>query len=209
MDNTTRYFYTHIHKEEALSFTRIRINPKEQFVYNMAGVAGSGGSSYIDSVIMRDRDANTNWEAAADSVLEERVYYCQNWRADVVALFTEAGQLINQLRYDPYGVPFSISKADVNADGSVDTSDITRFGSIWNGGSGTHPLADWNFDGAVNTADYTAYLNDNAGDTGLGRGAVSYPHAHLGGDSRKAYAGYEIDPVLADADACLCEGCLV
>ncbi len=178
----------------------IDTNPKEQFVYNMAGVAGGGGSSYIDSVILRDRDANTAWEAAADSVLEERVYYCQNWRADVVALFSDAGQLINQLRYDPYGVPFGISKADVNADGCVDTSDITRFGSIWNGGSGTHPLADWNFDGAVNTADYTAYLNDNATDTALGRGNVSYNHTHLGGDSRKAYAGYEIDPVLADAD---------
>ena len=114
---------------------RIDANPKEQFVYNMAGVAGSGGSSYIDSVIMRDRDASVNWELAADSVLEERVYYCQNWRADVISLFTDAGQLINQLRYDPYGVPFGISKADVNADGVVNTSDITRFGSIWNGES--------------------------------------------------------------------------
>ncbi len=68
----------------------------------MSGIARCYGIRYIDIVILRDRDANTNWEPSADSM--------------------------------------------------------------------------------------------------FGRGQVSYPHAHLGGDSRKAYAGYEIDPVLADAD---------
>jgi len=78
-------------------------DPSEPFVYNMSGIARCYGIRYIDSVILRDRDANTNWEPSADSM--------------------------------------------------------------------------------------------------FGRGHVSYPHTHLGGDSRKAYAGYEIDPVLADADA--------
>ena len=73
-----------------------KLAPNEQFVYTMAGVAGSGSSSYIDSVILRDRDVSTNWEAHADSTLDERVYSCQNWRAVVVALFTDAGQLIQQ-----------------------------------------------------------------------------------------------------------------
>ena len=31
-----------------------------------------------------------------------------------VALFTDAGQTIQQVRYDPYGVPFGIAKTDVN-----------------------------------------------------------------------------------------------
>ena len=43
-------------------------------MYHNAGLAGTGGSSYIDSVILRDRDANTAWESQADGTLEERVY---------------------------------------------------------------------------------------------------------------------------------------
>lgn len=30
-------------------------DPKELFIYHNAGVAGYGGSSYIDSVVLRDR----------------------------------------------------------------------------------------------------------------------------------------------------------
>jgi hypothetical protein len=62
-------------------------DPKEQFVYHHAGLAEPGSaSSYIDALIMRDRDANSGWANAADSTMEERIFYCQNWRADVVAL---------------------------------------------------------------------------------------------------------------------------
>ena len=86
--------------------TDIDANPKEQFTYHNAGLRGGGGSSYIDSVILRDRDATGEWHEEADSTLEERVYYCQNWRADVVALFTDTGHMIQQVRYDAYGVPF-------------------------------------------------------------------------------------------------------
>ncbi len=50
----------------------------------MSGVAMHYGIRYIGSVILRDRDANTAWEAAADGVLEEWVYYCQNWRGILV-----------------------------------------------------------------------------------------------------------------------------
>jgi len=168
-----RWRQTATYRASHYSGWTIDANPKEQYVYNTAGVAGSGGSSYIDSVILRDRDANTAWEDSADATLEERTYYCQNWRADVIALMTDAGQLLQQVRYDPYGVPFGVSKADVNGDGSVNTTDITRFGTIWNGGSGTHPLADWNFDGSVNSTDYTAYLNSYNNDTALDRGDLS------------------------------------
>jgi len=195
-----RWRQTATYRASHYSGWTIDANPKEQYVYNTAGVAGSGGSSYIDSVILRDRDANTAWEDSADATLEERTYYCQNWRADVIALMTDAGQLLQQVRYDPYGVPFGVSKADVNGDGSVNTTDITRFGTIWNGGSGTHPLADWNFDGSVNTADYTAFLNSYNNDTALGRGDLSYAYAHAGGTNRKGYAGYEIDPVLTGSE---------
>ena len=68
-------------------------------------------------MILRERDADTDWPDKADGTLESRVYYVQNWRADVVALFTDAGQTIQQVRYDPYGVPFGIAKTDLDADG--------------------------------------------------------------------------------------------
>jgi hypothetical protein len=72
-------------------------------------LAGRGGSSYLDSMIMLDKDANTAWDAASDATLEERRYYCQNsggGRADVGVLAPVAGQLSvtrgNQIGYAGY-----------------------------------------------------------------------------------------------------------
>jgi len=175
-------------------------DPKERFVYHNAGLAGGGGSSYIDSVILRDRDANTAWEDEADGTLEERVYYCQNWRADVVALFGSNGHMLHQVRYDPYGVPFGISKADLTADGVLDSADSSLFVTLYNSGSGTHPFADWNLDGSLNSQDPIAYLNSYNADAALGYGVLSYASSRAGGANRKGYAGYEIDPVLTGAN---------
>ncbi len=173
--------------------------PKEDFVHHDAGLAGHGSSSYIDSVILRDADSNTSWSAASDGALEERTYYCQSWRADVVALLTDAGQLIQQVRYDPYGVPFGIGKADVNADGEM-TSDNTYFGgTVWPDSS--HPLADWNWDGTKDYGDLSAYAASYSADTDLGRGVLGYDTTRTGGNNRKGYAGYEIDPKLYNEDS--------
>ncbi|MCC7389448.1 MAG: hypothetical protein IT431_11835 [Phycisphaerales bacterium] len=172
--------------------------PKEDFVYHNAGLAGYGSSSYIDSVILRDADSNTSWSAASDGTLEERTYYCQSWRADVVALLTDAGQLIQQVRYDPYGVPFGLSKADVNADGEV-TSDNTYFGStVWSDSS--HPLADWNWDGTKDYGDLSDYAASYSADTDLGRGSLGYDSAVAGGNDRKGCAAYEMDPELTGSE---------
>jgi RHS repeat-associated protein len=175
-------------------------------VYHAAGLAGAGGSSYIDSVILRDRDANTAWEDQADGTLEERVYLCQNWRADVVALMTSGGHLINQVRYDGLtpaaarrgGVPFGIATTDLDGDGDVDGDDATLFATYH--GAGTMPFADWNFDGTVDLSDQSAYTSDKNADTGLGRGDPGYAWSETGGANRKAYAGYEIDPVLTGSE---------
>ncbi|MBK7405925.1 MAG: hypothetical protein IPJ41_15220, partial [Phycisphaerales bacterium] len=137
--------------------------------------------------------------ALPDGTLEERVYYCQNWRADVVALMTSDGHLINQVRYDPYGVPFGIAKTDLEADGDVDNNDYTQYSTYYSGS--TMPFADWNWDGTKNTSDITAYLNDKNADSGLGRGVLAYmTWSHAGAANRKGYAGYEIDPVLTGSE---------
>jgi len=46
----------------------------------------------------------TGWDVQADGTLEERIYYCQNWRHDVVALIDAngGGQQIEQVRYEAY-----------------------------------------------------------------------------------------------------------
>jgi len=175
-------------------------DPKEVYVHHNAGLDGHGASSYIDAVVLRDRDANTAWHEEADGTLEERVYYCQNWRADVVALFSSAGHMLQQVRYDPYGVPFGISKADLTADGVVDSADSSLFVTLYNSGSGTHPFADWNLDGTLNSQDPIAYLNSYNADVALGYGVLGYGFSRAGGANRKAYAGYEIDPVLTGAN---------
>lgn len=179
----------------------IDANPKEQFVNHAAGlvgIAGSGGSSYIDSVIRRDRDANTNWEAQADAMLEERTYTCQNWRADVIALMTSGGVLVNQVRYDPYGKPFGIAKTDLDADGDVDGTDASLFATYH--GASTMPYADWNWDGTKDLSDQSAFTSDYNADSSLGRGDQSYAYSHANGASRKGHAGYEVDPVLTGSE---------
>ncbi|MBX3402908.1 MAG: hypothetical protein KF699_05780 [Phycisphaeraceae bacterium] len=102
-------------------------DPKELFIYHAAGVAGYGGSSYIDSVILRDRDNTDKWYNAADGTLETRHYYAQNWRADVSAIFDNAGAVIEWQKYSAYGVPFLLTHGDHNKDGVVNSADEDAF----------------------------------------------------------------------------------
>ncbi len=167
-------------------------NPKERFVYHNAGMNGYGGSSYIDSVILRDCDDSVDWKTAApDSTLQTRYYYLQNWRADVVALIQADGVPLEYVRYSAYGVPFVYAAADVNRDGVVNVLDTYAWDDFT--GSTTGDIAvspDVNRDGATNSADAT-FISDWDGTglwSGSGRGFVSRL------DSRKGYAGYEFDP---------------
>jgi len=158
--------------------------PADAFVHHNAGIGGSGGSSYIDSVILRDRDTDD------DEVLEERRYYCQNWRADVVAIAKSDGTPLEKVRYLAYGEPTVYPVADLNMDGVVNNTDV----AVWNLGEVTGvfaaaPDADLNCDGdPAHDWDielfYESY-NANTGASGVGR--VS--SADVG--NRIGYAGYE------------------
>ena len=98
-----------------------------------AGLGGFGGSSYTDSVILRDRDASTPWHQAADSTREERRYTCQNWRADGSAILTDSGAMVEWGKYSAYGVPFALPAGDTDSDGDVDAADVTHADSITGG----------------------------------------------------------------------------
>jgi RHS repeat-associated protein len=164
-------------------------DPKEQFVYHTAGNDGRGRSSYIDAVILRDKDANTDWEDESDGTLEERVYYCQNWRSDVVALVTDTGQQVEQVRYSSYGVPFGLPAGDADSDGDVDSSDLTQIQS-WIDAPAYDVRGDLDLDGDVDATDKTT-ASGNQGKSGWG------VLSNVG--NRKGYAGYELDDAIADA----------
>jgi len=166
-------------------------NPKERFVYHAAGMGGFGGSSYIDDVVLRDRDYNANagfssnssWFLAADSTMEERMYLCQNWRADVVAVAsadTTYGLYVPlRIKYDSYGAPRFHSIADYLADSSVDINDDDEFGADFS--DELSMRADMNFDGVLDSNDEDAFL------------LTLYELWWLDLSIRKLYAGYEGD----------------
>ncbi len=162
-------------------------SPKEQFAYHNAGLGGYGGSSAIDGVILRDKDASTNWEDASDGTLEERVYYCQNWRGDVSVVIEDDADMVEWVKYSSYGIPFGLPKGDQDSDGDLDTTDVIV---IANWGANPYDVrADLDLNGVINFTDAT--LANNAFPITLGWGNLSER------GNRKGYGGYELDPVLA------------
>jgi RHS repeat-associated protein len=165
------------------------VSPKEQFTYHNAGVDGVGGSSYIDAVIMRDKDANTAWATASgDGVLEERRVYCQNWRGDVSALITDTGKMVEWVKYSAYGVAMAIPCGDVDGDMDWDATDSAAI-------TGTlDARKDCNLDGTVSAADVTQANSITGGYQTLGRTVMSSTAVA----NRKGYAGYENDGSIGD-----------
>src|SRR5690606_29755538 len=164
-------------------------DPKEVFVHHNAGLGGYGGSSSIDSVILRDRDA-TN-QGGQDDGLEERRYYCQNWRADVSAVLTDAGSMVEWVKYSSYGVPFALPAGDTDSDGDWDATDSGRISTS----SSYDVRQDTNLDGTIAAADVTHANAITGGYQTLGRGRLS----SAGVANRKGYAGYEYDPTFEGA----------
>ncbi len=162
-------------------------NPKELFVYHQAGLDGAGGSSYIDSVILRQRDANSGWTSAADSTMEERRYYCQNWRADVSAIITSGGLIVEWAKYSAYGIPFGLPGGDTDSDGDCDATDITQI-QTWIDAPAYDVRGDVDLDGDVDSTDKTLAINNYQGATS-GWNALSASAVA----NRVGYAGYQHD----------------
>src|SRR5262245_56308926 len=71
----------------------------------------------LSTWVCRDRDANTSWASATDNVREERRYYCQNWRADVSALLTDTGKMVEWVKHSAHGTAMGIPAGDTNSRG--------------------------------------------------------------------------------------------
>jgi RHS repeat-associated protein len=158
-------------------------DPYEQYVWHNAGMGGFGGSSYVDALILRDRDADLDQNA----VLEERLYYCQSWRADVVAVVDSTGTLVEGARYSAYGVPIGVPAGDTNTDLTFDSTDSSAI-TGWSPPASYDVRYDVNLDGAITSADAAA-----AATVTLGRGVLSSAAI----DNRRGYAGYEFWPAPA------------
>ena len=163
-------------------------NPKERFVWHEAGLLGRGGSSYIDTVILRDRDANSGWTSAADGTLEERIYYAQNWRADVSVVLSSGGLVKEWVKYSAYGVPYSITPGDFDADGFLASNDSDEFDAAYNGGAGAWDArVDLNLDGSLTSADETIFTDEFNNGEAAGLGVLSRSMVA----NRNGYAGYQ------------------
>ncbi len=167
-------------------------SPKELFAYHNAGANGRGGSSYIDSVILRNKDANTSWTAASDGTLEERIYYAQNWRADVSAVLSSAGLVKEWVKYTSYGIPVRIDPGDYNRDGFVNGTDFDDYGDDFDN---ARAEADVNFDGSVNGDDYDLFSAWWDAPSTASRFTLSASSV----GNRVGYAGYQYDPTFVGA----------
>lgn len=155
---------------------------KERFIHHAAGIDGKGGSSYIDAVILSDRDLTNGWSGAADGTIESRLYHLQNWRNDLCAV-ADGYVIARHYRYSAYGTRTEVDGADYNRDGFTDFFDSLDF----NADHGTSAArADFNNDGTVDnfdSADFVDSFNITSDDS---------PHSA----PRGLYAGYEHDPAL-------------
>ncbi|MCC6970021.1 MAG: hypothetical protein IT434_07330 [Phycisphaerales bacterium] len=167
-------------------------SPKELFAYHNAGANGRGGSSYIDSVILRNKDANTAWTSASDATLEERLYYVQNWRADVSAVLSDAGLVKEWIKYTSYGIPVRIDPGDYNRDGFVNAADFDDYSDDFDN---ARAEADVNFDGTVNGDDYDLFSEWWDAPSTAGRFTLSASSV----GNRVGYAGYQYDPTFVGA----------
>ncbi len=162
-------------------------NPKELFVPHQAGLDGAGGSSYINGVVLRQRDANSGWTSAGDGTLEERRYYCQNWRGDLSAILTSGGLIAEWAKYTSYGIPFGLPGGDIDSDGDCDSADITQI-QTWIDAPAYDVRGDIDLDGDVDSTDKTLAINNYQGATS-GWNALSASAVA----NRVGYAGYQHD----------------
>jgi hypothetical protein len=130
----------------AAMFVDSDASPTEEFLPQNAGAGGRGGASYIDEVALRDRDTDDN------GILDERAWYCQNRRYDVVALVDDGGDQREMVRYSAYGVPFGLVGGDADSDGDNDATDQSVIQG-WIDASSYDARGDLDLDGDVDSAD--------------------------------------------------------
>ena len=132
-------------------------------------------------MILRESDAGA-WTADPGGTLEQRRYYCQNWRSDTSVVLTDTGKMVESVKFSSYGVPFAMPAGDTDSDGDWDATDD---GVIAADVPNTDARRDTDLDGDVDAADITQANGAKSGYYSTGRGILSAV------SNRKGYAGYE------------------
>ncbi|MCC6969279.1 MAG: hypothetical protein IT434_03580, partial [Phycisphaerales bacterium] len=140
------------------TFRESDASPKEEYVHHQAGLDGDGESSYIDLVVLRNRDGdNAAWTSAADGAMEERIYYGQNASKDTAAVVNMNGSVLEWAKYRAYGDVFVLPTGDADSDGDCDANDQGAFG-------GTYDVReDVILDGVVDESDVAASIEQSLG----------------------------------------------
>jgi RHS repeat-associated protein len=132
-------------------------------------------------MVLRDKDDSGPWTDASDGVLEQRMFYLNNWRGDVVAMVTSTGYQAEMVRYSPYGTPFGYPGGDCNEDGIANGADRTVIIG-WISASTYDVRGDLDLDGDVDSTDSAVFASNYTGTTN-GRGVLS------AGGNEIGYAG--------------------
>ncbi|HMN42229.1 MAG TPA: hypothetical protein PKE29_15395 [Phycisphaerales bacterium] len=110
------------------------------------------------------------------STRTERLYYCSDFRGNVVAMLTADGKVAEQYRYSASSVPFGLPQGNVKSDGAVDaattgTTDwtITDYIRV----NTYEARADFDLDGDVDSADLAIVTANNGMVTGRGAFTVA------------------------------------
>jgi RHS repeat-associated protein len=154
VDSNDKWFYDAFDERwrQVARFRESDTSPKEEVLHHQAGLDGLGGGSYIDLVALRNKDANTAWTSTSDGVLEERIYYCQNWSFDVSAIVDSNGHAKEWEQYSAYNAPFGIPMGDANSDGKTDSSDDSQV-QTWISALAYDVRGDADLDGDVDAVD--------------------------------------------------------
>ena len=163
-------------------------DPTEEYLHHYAGDGGYGTASYIDDVVFRDRDTDANGS------LDERIWYAQNWRHDVVVIVDDSGAQLEMARYSPYGVPFGSPGGDANSNGANGSADHSQI-LTWSIAGPYDVRGDMDLDGDVDSTDYSTASSSPFNGVSLGRGVPSMPVV----GSRRGYTGHVFEETLASA----------
>ncbi|MGH7176040.1 MAG: RHS repeat-associated core domain-containing protein, partial [Tepidisphaeraceae bacterium] len=153
-DLSTHFYYTASWQviEERISGTA-----KTQYVWSR---------QYIDALVERDRDTNTNEEG-----LEERLYVQHDANFNTTALISDSGTVLQRYLYDPYGAPSFKS-------GSWGSSSAGTYGMkvLYQG---------LRYDATSNTV----HARERDTSVGLGRPLQSDPAGYVDGMNRYEWVG--------------------
>lgn len=158
------------------------------------------GARYIDDAVARRRTTEIAETEPLNATFDEPQWYLTDAQFSVVALMSPSGSdVLERVRYDPYGNAQHISPADFDGTGEESFQDLINFIGY---STSAEFMGDINRSGATNSQDYFDFAPLYFGsypDTPFGSGWVSHPDTSIGGsDNVVGYCGYVFNHETSD-----------